>query len=198
MTKEEWDSITDWSLLLKWAGRREYPERRFLLLAVAFLFRVQPQLRSHHTRTLDAIEKYAEGLMTRYKFRESIHIPGPPGCTADVFRVFDDMLTRRVAATACELSADPAAEYLAQAVLFRDIFGFPFRPVAFDPAWRSETAVALARGMYDGRDFGLMPVLADALDDAGCDHPDVLAHCRDRDGVHVRGCWVVDGVLGLA
>ncbi|MBX9585555.1 MAG: hypothetical protein K2X87_35050 [Gemmataceae bacterium] len=79
----------------------------------------------------------------------------------------------------------------------RDLFGNPFRPVAFDPDWRTSTAVALARGMYDARDFGPMPVLADALQDAGCDHPEVLAHCRDPAGIHVRGCWVVDGVLGL-
>jgi hypothetical protein len=83
-----------------------------------------------------------------------------------------------------------------QARLARDIFGNPFRPVAFDPRWRSESAVALARTAYDTRDFTLLPILADALEEAGCDHADVLAHCRDPNGVHVRGCWVVDGVLG--
>ncbi|HYH67576.1 MAG TPA: hypothetical protein VD866_22960 [Urbifossiella sp.] len=55
--------------------------------------------------------------------------------------------------------------------------------------------VGLARGMYESRDFGPMPVLADALEDAGCADADVLAHCRG-DGPHVRGCWVVDLVLG--
>ncbi|MBN9521119.1 hypothetical protein J0H58_21800 [bacterium] len=79
----------------------------------------------------------------------------------------------------------------------RDIFGNPFRPVAFDHSWRTEAAVALARGMYESRDFAAMPVLADALDDAGCGHPDVLAHCRGA-GPHVRGCWVADLVLGKA
>ena len=85
-----------------------------------------------------------------------------------------------------------------QADLVRDLFGNPFRPVAFDPEWRTAAAVGVARSMYEARDFAPMPVLADALDDAGCDHPEVLAHCRDPQGVHVRGCWVVDGVLGLA
>lgn len=74
----------------------------------------------------------------------------------------------------------------------------PFRPVVFDPSWRTETVVALARGMYEARDFGPMPVLADALEDAGCDQPDVVGHCRDRRIAHIRGCWVVDGVLGLS
>jgi hypothetical protein len=79
--------------------------------------------------------------------------------------------------------------------LLHDIFGNPFRPVAFDPAWRTDTAVALARQMYESRDFGAMPILADALQDAGCDSADVLDHCRGL-GPHVRGCWVVDLVLG--
>jgi hypothetical protein len=79
--------------------------------------------------------------------------------------------------------------------LLRDIFGNPFRPVAFDPEWRTSTAVALARGMYEARDFAPMPVLADALQDAGCEGPDILAHCRGP-GPHARGCWVVDLVLG--
>jgi hypothetical protein len=79
--------------------------------------------------------------------------------------------------------------------LLKCVFGNPFRPIAFDPDWRTSTAVTLARQMYEGRDFAAMPILADALQDAGCDHPDVLAHCRGG-GPHVRGCWVVDLVLG--
>jgi hypothetical protein len=77
----------------------------------------------------------------------------------------------------------------------RDIFGNPFRPVDFAP-WRTDTAVALARQMYKAREFSVMPILADALQDAGCDNEEALSHCRGA-GPHVRGCWVVDGVLGL-
>jgi hypothetical protein len=87
-------------------------------------------------------------------------------------------------------------EQKTQAELLRDIFGNPFRPVAFAPEWRTDTAVALARRMYESRDFGAMPILADALQDAGCDNEDILAHCRDTSLTHVRGCWVVDLVLG--
>jgi hypothetical protein len=76
--------------------------------------------------------------------------------------------------------------------------GNPFRPVSFSPDWRTDTAVSLARQMYEAREFSAMPILADALQDAGCDNDDVLAHCRDTKQVHVRGCWVVDGVLGLS
>ncbi|AWM42139.1 hypothetical protein C1280_05165 [Gemmata obscuriglobus] len=77
-----------------------------------------------------------------------------------------------------------------------EVFGNPFRPVGFAPEWRISTAIALAREMYDTRDFSAMPILADALQDAGCDNADILAHCRDPHQVHVRGCWVIDLVLG--
>ena len=86
-------------------------------------------------------------------------------------------------------------EQAAQAALLREIFGNPFRPVAFSADWRTDTAITLARRMYESREFGAMPILADALQDAGCENDDILSHCRG-DGPHVRGCWVVDLVLG--
>jgi hypothetical protein len=67
--------------------------------------------------------------------------------------------------------------------------------VPFNEEWRTSTAIALAQQMYDSRDFSAMPILADALQDAGCDSADILDHCRGA-GPHVRGCWVVDLVLG--
>jgi hypothetical protein len=82
-----------------------------------------------------------------------------------------------------------------QADLTRCVFGNPFRPVTFFPSWLTPTAVGLARGIYDARAFDRLPILADALQDAGCEDQQLLAHCRGG-GPHVRGCWVVDGVLG--
>jgi hypothetical protein len=86
-------------------------------------------------------------------------------------------------------------EQIAQAALLREVFGNPFRPIAFSPEWRTDTAVALARQMYEAKEFSAMPILADALQEAGCDSEEVLSHCRGP-GPHVRGCWVVDLVLG--
>ncbi len=77
----------------------------------------------------------------------------------------------------------------------RELLGNPFRPALFSPDWRTSTAVQLAKQMYESRDFSLMPILADALQDAGCDNEDILNHCRGE-SLHVRGCWVVDLVLG--
>jgi hypothetical protein len=79
--------------------------------------------------------------------------------------------------------------------ILRCVFRFPFRPVAFDPGWQTVDALGLARGIYKDRDFGRMPLLADALMDAGCDDDQIISHCRTG-GLHVRGCWVVDLVLG--
>jgi hypothetical protein len=90
------------------------------------------------------------------------------------------------------------AELSAIADLIRDVFGNPFRPVEFAPDWRTDTAVSLARQMYESREFSAMPILADALQDAGCDSDDVLTHCRDAKQPHVRGCWVVDSLLEKA
>lgn len=78
----------------------------------------------------------------------------------------------------------------------RDIFGNPFRPVAADPAWLTSDVVALARGIYEDRAFERLPILADALQDAGCGDEQILAHCRDPQAAHVRGCWIIDLVLG--
>ena len=96
-----------------------------------------------------------------------------------------------------------------QAAIVREVVGNPFKPVVqkgqrgrkrarastFDPTWRTDTALALARQMYATDEFSAMPILADALQDAGCDNEDVLTHCRDATQMHVRGCWVVDLLL---
>jgi hypothetical protein len=100
---------------------------------------------------------------------------------------FDSLVGRRS-------GAFPSGERV-QCAILRDIFGNPFRPITFSPEWRTDTTIALARQMYESRDFSGMPILADALQDAGCDHGDILNHCR-QPGEHVRGCWVVDLLSG--
>jgi hypothetical protein len=90
------------------------------------------------------------------------------------------------------------SEFRRQADLIRDIFGNPFRRVAVDPAWLAwnhGTVPAIARHIYDDRAFHDLPILADALEDAGCTNTDLLDHCRGP-GPHVRGCWAVDLLLG--
>jgi hypothetical protein len=92
-------------------------------------------------------------------------------------------------------------ELAANCDLLRCIFGNPFHPQpTLNPSilgWNNGTMVKLARAIYDERAFDRLPILADALEDAGCDNAAILAHCR-QPGEHVRGCWVVDLLLGKA
>jgi hypothetical protein len=90
------------------------------------------------------------------------------------------------------------SEGAAQARLLRCIFGNPFRLVKLDPTWvvwNSGTISALAQAIYEERTFDWMPLLGDALEDAGCTDATILDHCRGP-GPHARGCWVVDLLLG--
>ena len=82
--------------------------------------------------------------------------------------------------------------------LVHDIFGNPFRPVCVSSswlAWNDGAIRKMAQVVYDDRAFDRLPLLADALEDAGCTDADILSHCRTP-GEHVRGCWVVDLLLG--
>ena len=89
-----------------------------------------------------------------------------------------------------------ADEGKAQASLLRCIFGpLLFRPIALDPLWLASPVPELAESIYVDRAFDRLPLLADALEDAGCTNADILNHCR-QPGVHTRGCWVVDLLLG--
>jgi hypothetical protein len=88
-----------------------------------------------------------------------------------------------------------SAEAGYQCRLLRCIFGNPIRSVAYDPTWRTAAVFGLAEAIYADRAFDRLPILADALEDAGCDDRDMLAHCR-TDPDHARGCWVVDLILG--
>lgn len=89
------------------------------------------------------------------------------------------------------------AEQRLQCSLLRDIFDNPFRPVTFLPEWRISTVLSLAQGIYSERAFDRMPILADALQDAGCSNENILNHCYSS-GPHTRGCWLVDSVTGRA
>lgn len=146
---------------------------------------------------IEAAEEYADGVIDRATLRQTRKgiVSGGPH---DVFRIVSGVT--RFSSTAAFWTVNsnsgkfgaPSRDEMCG--LMRDVLGNPFRPVVFELSWRTTDAVGLARAMYDSRNFSAMPILADALEDAGCDSGEVLAHCRG-DGPHVRGCWVVDLVL---
>ncbi len=106
-----------------------------------------------------------------------------------------------------DVSRDYAARIAASAVadlelsnLLRCIVGNPFRTVPIEPAvlaWNDGTVPQIAAGIYDERAFDRLPVLADALLDAGCDDEELLDHCRSKEP-HGRGCWAIDLLIGKA
>ena len=113
---------------------------------------------------------------------------GPPPGWLSWYGLPEDLYARS------EHSARKAVE-AAHAALLRCLLGDRFRAVAPDWAWRTSTVLNLARGTYADRAFDRLPILADALADAGCEGTAILEHCRGP-GPHARGCWVVDLLLG--
>lgn len=143
------------------------------------------ELRRTHDMARAALGSLREGLyheaaVVILGLREWLH--------AELFRAMREVVRNELS----ESFAHP--EFTLQCEVIRCVTGNPFRPIAFDTSWRSETVVALATGIYADRAFDRLPILADALEEAGCDYPDILAHCREP-GPHARGCWVVDLVL---
>ncbi len=221
MTEEEWTTTTDPTAI---DIPSDATPRKCRLFQVACCRRIIDLIPEGAVRTaLEVAEAYADGMVSdraRQKVQRELKAQADDAGeeTEDALRAVEQTLTKTISHRASYLPEaavaqgsaarlhrtgdDPYAaayrgELAAQVPLLRDIFGNPFRPVAFDPRWRSESAVALARTAYDTRNFSLLPILADALEDAGCDNAEVLTHLRQPDAVHVRGCWVVDGVLGL-
>jgi hypothetical protein len=204
MTEEEWLSVRHSSELLKFVDQRQFGGRgqsrtRKLRLVRCAAFRLAwDQLPDDVFRQAVVVaERFADDDCSLSLLHDALrevektaHWLQSP-YVEDGYRLLDSTAKRR--ATDYLLATAPVG--LCDCV--RDIFGNPFRPATLDPAWRTSTAVAIAKGMYESRDFGAMPILADALQDAGCDSDDILDHCRGP-GPHVRGCWVVDLVLGKA
>ena len=105
---------------------------------------------------------------------------------------------RWMSATPRAVGAATGAEYPIQADLVRDIFGNPFHPVTLDPTcltWNDGAVTKLAQAIYEQRAFEKLPDLAGVLEAAGCCDPYMIAHCR-HPGPHVRGCCVVDVLVG--
>jgi hypothetical protein len=205
MTERQWFTVVDPDSMLLWVGPR-CPERKLRLFAVACCRHVAHLCRDRFESALTEAEVFADG-PARSRARGPVTRRAALWMTRDESALAHALSERRgrdAAAAASERAVAIAqargggwaAEKWFQAASLCDVVGNPFRPPPWDPVWAPPTVVQLARQMYESRDFSGMPVLADALQEAGCEDEPVLAHCRDPHGVHVRGCWVVDLVLG--
>jgi hypothetical protein len=223
MTANEWMACTTPTAMLEYL-RGKASDRKLRLFEVACCRLVWHLLPDRCHRLVEAVERYAEretrprdlvALFKRYNPGRVATSP-VPGSTQAVEAVDELGLRWRMDLTKNEEQWSPyrvarsVSESLAYSMLWQktrqleghllhDLFGpLPFRPVTLDPAWltwHDGLLVSMARQMYDSRDFSDMPILADALEEGGCSNQDILGHCRSG-GEHVRGCWVVDLLLG--
>jgi hypothetical protein len=206
MTAEEWEQCpASWMLIGQLACRVGLKRKRRLFLCgcARVLF---PGKTSPVEEWIDTAERFADGLATHHE-RQTVNRLARDRHRLRVHQAWYAMVYWATLRDASQSNLKSAVYHVTQfrdladtvvCDLVRDIFGNPFRPAAFDHQWRTSTAVALAQQIYDSRDFSAMPILADALQDAGCNNDDILDHCRAENAIHVRGCWVVDLVLGKA
>jgi len=193
MTEQEWLECTDPQNMLEFVGSQA-SDRKLRLFACACCRRLPLVTEvGRNLRAVEAAEHYADGLVPKRDLKKARKVAGL-GQRLTSFEPFDEALQ------AVQLAAQwtPPARQRQFADVLRDVAGNPFRPVTLRYTWRAwqgGTVVKLAQAIYDERRFEDLPVLADALEDAGCADAAVLAHCRGP-GEHVRGCWLLDGLLG--
>jgi hypothetical protein len=219
MTEGEWLACTDPVPMLEFLRGKGSGRKLRLFAAASFgrLVALLPDPRQR--RGIEVLERLAEGTVTlagcrgvAAEVRRAIPpddwIPGTPPADHPHYialMLYREFCSSSIAVHAVHASsgrADGVGEHHEQVRLMRCIFGNPFRPVALEPAWLTPIVFSLARAAYDER---VMPegtlnparlaVLADALEDTGCTNQDVFGHLRGP-GTHVRGCWVVDLILG--
>jgi hypothetical protein len=205
MTAAEWLTATDPFKLVELGGS-QLNDRKLRLFCCACCFRYATRVHdtSTHAATV-TLERYADGLVSE---TERLY-PNTLLYNSLICEMWDENAYRAAVRAASGITADIGKlfrfasekeqairlELEVQSALFRDIFGNPFCPVTLNPSWLTSTVVSLANGIYAEKAFDRMPILADALQDAECDNEDILNHCR-QPGEHVRGCFVVDSLLG--
>jgi hypothetical protein len=205
LTEKEWLACTDVALMW-WALRPKPPRRKQQLFAAACCHRIWHLLPDERCRrAIEILERFADGQAMADEWNDTRRAVAELAGDAFGGEVRDKAaaavetadcgygptVPAGYAAEVSGRSEDPAA----QASLLRDIVGNPFRPVSFDPSWRTPRVLELARSIYEARNFDLLPALGKALRRAGCQDSEILGHCRGP-GPHVRGCWVVDLIGG--
>jgi hypothetical protein len=204
MTEAQWQSSTDIGDLVEFALRR-VSGRKLRCFAVACCRRVWADLYDIERQAVEVVERLLEGEAgepERAAAYERLRVPAMRAYGRDMSPIALDLVDRdpRFAAEAVPLLLpdSPARALEEEAVwvgLLRDIVGpLPFRPAVLDSALRTSTVIALATGIYAERAFDRAPILADALEDAGCADDEVLDHLRGPN-THIRGCWVIDLLL---
>jgi hypothetical protein len=214
MTEADWlDSQSPGQMLGHLlSGTHRPSERKLRLLAVACCRRIWGLLTDERSRAaVEVAERYADGLASEEERRAAYAVASTVPVWVDG-RFTNRAVVVRTALKTCgddvrhdvtriredAIEAAGKEERVGQWRLLRCMFGNPFRRVQVGPAWlawEGGTVCQFAEAIYEERAFERMPYLADALEEAGCTSSPILAHCRGT-GEHVRGCHVVDAILG--
>jgi hypothetical protein len=221
MTEAEWLACTDPGKMLEFL-RGKASDRKLRLFPVACCRLMWSQLPGQRIRRLvEVAERFADGLATAKGLRaarsaaegvwDEWRTVGTP--LEWPFHAYAALVVGEVPIhlhrlcgpgnlTTMSVYRARAARRARQQAMLRDLFGNPFRPATLDPGWLTPDVLTLAQAAYDHRtlpagtlDPARLALLADALEDAGCDNADLLGHLRGP-GPHVRGCWSLDLILG--
>ena len=214
MTRRQWLSCTEPAAMLRLLRDREVVNaRKARLFGSACCRRHCELLPGEGRRAVEAVERFAEGLAdkgeldaARTAFMATLGGATGAGSFAGIAVSYLMAEARHdPAGYALDLSpwaaqaSENQAEVAAQAGIVRCLFGSPpFEPVKIRLEWLAfgdGVVVQLARGICDERAFDRMPILADALEDAGCGDEHLLGHLR-KPGPHARGCFVIASLLG--
>lgn len=213
MTESEWQTSTDAVAMVQYLkGKTIATHRKLGLLACAMLRRL-PSTSPTTSAALEVAERFLDKLATdeerraageRFEASQGVPSFAMPviairTCFSnpiDVYMADQDWWHTAHLAAACAKEQGIAA--LAAEVL-RDLFPTPLirrlrRLRQFESSWRASNGTSIARAMHEDGLFDRLPILADALEEAGCTNAEILTHCRGPDP-HVRGCWVIDGIL---
>lgn len=215
MTEAEWLRCRDHSTMLGFLHTKGVGDyRKYRLLLVAYCRTFLPMLLADERtrRVVELSEAYADGVVSQTELARAKRaalkaVERQPRLDLAVRGVTHGLPERQAVEfpyfclrpwRTGNYNRPTPAQQRRLCQLIRDIFSNPFRPVAVDAtclAWNDGTVQKLSQAIYDERAFERMPILADALEEAGCTNLDILNHCR-KPGEHVRGCWVVDAILG--
>jgi hypothetical protein len=211
MTEAEWLASSDPIAMLAFL-RTKISERKLRLFMCACCRRVWDQLEEHYRQAVVTAESYADRRLSRQELKNARLeiskiayqggdlLPGTIRMDRHAYVALCVVL-EQLPFAAEQVCTDVARlqgkgnEASAQANLLRDIVGNPFRAVSLGSAWLTPKVLVLAELIYAQRAVNRMPTLANALANAGCTNGDILAHCR-QPGEHVRGCWVIDLLVG--
>ena len=203
MTEQEWQKCSDPQTMLKFLKRRKASDRKFILFSLACADRHAPTIEEYCQKIYGMWDGFVEGLISLHELNVAYEIV-LKGLCKKAPRPYDQAVWD--ASAYLSKAKDKETEVKSQTSTLRDLFGpIAFRRVAITPSIllrHDGTIPRLAQALYEERqmpaatfDPARMNILADALLDAGCDNEEIIQHCRG-DKPHVRGCWVVDLMLG--